>query len=43
VTNFSTEAVDLPDGRVVVCSGELDAGKLPSDTTAWVVGEHTVH
>lgn len=36
VTNFGTEPVSLPDGTVVVSSGPLADGKLPSDTTAWL-------
>jgi alpha-glucosidase len=37
VTNFGTEPVELPEGTVVVSSGPLDGGKLPSDTTAWLL------
>lgn len=37
VTNFGSDPVELPDGDVVVSSGPLDNGKLPADTTAWVV------
>ncbi len=37
VTNFGTDPVDLPAGRVVVSSGAIVGGKLPADTTAWVV------
>ncbi|WP_159802755.1 glycoside hydrolase family 13 protein [Arthrobacter zhaoguopingii] len=37
VTNFGTDPVDLPAGRVVVSSAPLVDGKLPADTTAWVV------
>ncbi|MBJ2119508.1 alpha-amylase [Arthrobacter sp. MSA 4-2] len=39
VTNFGTDPVDLPAGRVVVSSAPLADGKLPADTTAWVVAE----
>lgn len=37
VTNFGQESVALPEGKVVVASGELDGGKLPKDTTVWLV------
>ncbi|WOO83735.1 Oligo-1,6-glucosidase [Vanrija pseudolonga] len=37
ITNFGKEAIALPEGKVVVTSGELVDGKLPQDTTAWVV------
>ncbi|WP_159616115.1 glycoside hydrolase family 13 protein [Arthrobacter zhaoguopingii] len=37
VTNFGTDPVDLPAGRVVVSSAPLVDGRLPADTTAWVV------
>ena len=37
VTNFSQEAVDLPAGVVVVCSGPLQKGLLPTTTTAWML------
>lgn len=37
VTNFGSEPVELPEGDSVVTSGPLEDGKLPSDTTAWVV------
>jgi len=39
LTNFGGESVDLPAGEVVVSSGPLEEGKLPSDTTAWVVSK----
>ena len=39
VTNFGGEPVDLPEGELVVASGPLDNGKLPSDTTAWIVAK----
>jgi len=38
VTNMGTASVDLPDGEVVLTSGPLEDGRLPADTTAWVVG-----
>ncbi|WP_328995410.1 glycoside hydrolase family 13 protein [Kribbella sp. NBC_01245] len=37
VTNFGTEPVELPAGSVVLASGPLDEGRLPADTTAWIV------
>ncbi|MGZ4429737.1 MAG: glycoside hydrolase family 13 protein [Nocardioidaceae bacterium] len=37
VTNMGTAPVDLPDGEVVLTSGPLEDGRLPADTTAWVV------
>ncbi|MBT2514472.1 glycoside hydrolase family 13 protein [Arthrobacter sp. ISL-30] len=40
VTNFGTEPVELPEGTVVVSSGPLDGGKLPSDTTAWLLTDN---
>jgi alpha-glucosidase len=39
VTNFGPEPVDLPTGEVVVTSGPLADGKLPSATTAWIVAQ----
>ena len=36
VANFGPGPVDLPDGEVVVSSGELEGSKLPADTTAWL-------
>ncbi|WP_427019027.1 glycoside hydrolase family 13 protein [Pseudarthrobacter sp. P1] len=37
VTNFSSEPVDLPAGTVVLSSAPLVGGKLPANTTAWLV------
>ncbi len=37
ITNFGPESVAMPDGAVVVASGELDDGRLPPDTTAWIM------
>ncbi|MFJ5700049.1 glycoside hydrolase family 13 protein [Arthrobacter sp. NPDC093139] len=37
VTNFGTEPVDLPAGTVVISSSPLTDGKLPADTTAWII------
>ncbi|WP_392545054.1 glycoside hydrolase family 13 protein [Oryzobacter telluris] len=36
VTNTGELPVTLPDGEVLVASGPLDGGLLPTDTTAWV-------
>ncbi len=38
VTNFGTDAAELPEGTVVVSSAALDGGKLPGATTAWLFG-----
>jgi alpha-glucosidase len=37
VVNFGTEPVALPDGEVVLASGELEDGMLPQDTAVWLV------
>ncbi|MFK4296308.1 glycosidase [Arthrobacter sp. GAS37] len=37
VTNFGTGPVELPAGTVVVSSSPLTDGKLPADTTAWII------
>lgn len=37
LTNFSEEPVDLPEGEPVLTSGPLENGRLPQDTTAWVL------
>ena len=37
ITNFGPESVPLPDGAVAISSAELDDGRLPPDTTAWIV------
>jgi alpha-glucosidase len=36
VVNLSGAPVDLPAGSVLLTSGELDAGRLPVDTSAWL-------
>ncbi|HEY7854402.1 MAG TPA: glycoside hydrolase family 13 protein [Aquiluna sp.] len=36
ITNFGSEAIDLPEGEVLLVSAELEAGKLASDSTAWL-------
>jgi alpha-glucosidase len=38
MTNFGPDSVPLPAGSVVLASGPLDADRLPTDTTAWIVG-----
>jgi len=38
VVNLSSRPAAIPvDGDVVLCSGDLEAGLLPPDTTAWLV------
>ena len=37
VTNFGAQAVELPEGEVLLASAELANGKLPTDATAWVI------
>jgi alpha-glucosidase len=39
ITNFGTDPVPLPAGRVVVASAPLPDGQLPGDTTAWLEPE----
>ncbi|QWC84131.1 glycoside hydrolase family 13 protein [Nocardioidaceae bacterium] len=34
--NTGTDAVDLPDGDVLLSSGPLDDGMLPADTVVWL-------
>ncbi|MCU1433478.1 MAG: glycosidase [Pseudarthrobacter sp.] len=36
VTNFGTEAVNLPAGTVLISSSPLEADSLPGATTAWL-------
>ncbi|MGG5260910.1 glycoside hydrolase family 13 protein [Phycicoccus avicenniae] len=36
VTNTGARAVPLPEGEVLVSSGPLEDGALPTDTTAWL-------
>ncbi|WP_438854302.1 glycoside hydrolase family 13 protein [Agromyces sp. M3QZ16-3] len=36
VANFGTEPVPLPEGSVLVASGDLVGGTLPGETTAWL-------
>jgi alpha-glucosidase len=37
VTNFGTTSAPMPAGAVVIASGALDGGRLPADTTAWLL------
>lgn len=37
ITNFGTQPLALPDGEVLLTSGDLDSGRLPQDTTVWLV------
>jgi alpha-glucosidase len=37
VANTGAESVPLPEGEVIVASGELVDGAVPSDTTVWLV------
>lgn len=37
VTNFAPEPVPLPAGTVLISSSPLAEGKLPADTTAWII------
>ena len=37
VLNAGRRAIALPDGEVLLASGELVDGKLPPDTAAWLV------
>ncbi|WP_026556214.1 glycoside hydrolase family 13 protein [Arthrobacter sp. 35W] len=37
VTNFGSGLVELPAGTVILSSGPLEGGKLPRNTTAWIV------
>ncbi len=37
VTNFGPATVDLPAGTVLLSSSPLEDGRLPGDTTAWLV------
>ena len=36
VTNFGSEAIELPQGDVLLVSSDMEAGKLASDSTAWL-------
>ena len=37
VTNFGSEPVELPAGTLLISSAPLADGKLPADTTAWII------
>jgi alpha-glucosidase len=37
VTNFGSGPLALPEGTVVIASSPLDGGRLPPDTTAWII------
>lgn len=37
MTNFSQEAVALPEGDIVLSSSPLQGNLLPPDTTAWII------
>jgi alpha-glucosidase len=37
VTNFGPDPVSLPAGTVAIASGPLPGGRLPADTTAWLI------
>lgn len=37
VTNFGSGLVELPAGTIILSSGPLDGGKLPTNTTVWIV------
>ncbi|WP_432513392.1 glycoside hydrolase family 13 protein [Kineococcus sp. SYSU DK001] len=39
LTNFSAADVELPAGRVVLCSGPLRGNLVPQDTTVWLEDE----
>jgi alpha-glucosidase len=41
VTNFGPDPVPLPPGTVAVASGPLTGGRLPADTTAWLIATET--
>ena len=36
IANLGSNEVDLPEGQILVVSGEHGAGSLPPNTTAWV-------
>jgi alpha-glucosidase len=37
ITNFGATSVAVPPGSVVIATGALDGGRLPADTTAWLL------
>ncbi|AZS35512.1 Oligo-1,6-glucosidase [Microbacterium lemovicicum] len=36
IANLGEAAVPLPEGRVILSSGPVDAGSIPADTTVWL-------
>jgi alpha-glucosidase len=36
ITNFGIEPIALPASEILLSSGQLDHGRLPSDTTVWL-------
>jgi len=38
LVNLSSDAVPLPEGRVLLASDTVDRGTLPADSTVWSVG-----
>ena len=38
IANLGTAPVELPDGDIVLASGELEGRTLPTDTTVWLLG-----
>ncbi|WP_432564992.1 glycoside hydrolase family 13 protein [Kineococcus sp. SYSU DK003] len=39
LTNFGPDPVELPAGRVVLCSGQVRGNLVPADTTVWLEAE----
>lgn len=37
ITNFDTEPLQIPDGEILLSSGDLSDGRLPPDTTVWLI------
>ena len=37
VLNAGADAMELPDGKVLLATAELVEGKLPPDAAAWLV------
>jgi len=37
IANTGAGTVELPAGRIALCSGEAGDGKLPGDTTVWIL------
>ena len=36
IVNVSAEAMELPEGEVMLASGDLEDGLLPAGTTVWM-------